>query len=285
MIVGIIIPTIEPQFQNLYTNTLLTGVQERLAEIGYSMLFFPSTASSSMEIVREQLNRSAGCDGYLLFSTGFCPLRDIHRNIAELEETGKPYVTLNVPEVDFNVNQVLIEDLGTARGVRYLMERGHRNVVLLLGRRNGEHARLILDDYRSVLADFDLPYDNDYILYGSYDADAGYAAVLRFLSSKRPLTAVCCMSDTMAVGAAHALRDSGLRVPRDVSLIGRNDIAAAKHLDPPLTTIDLKIQSAGRIAAELLLSNLAKDLPPRKISIPGVVIDRGSVNEVRSDAR
>lgn len=281
MIVGIIIPTLEPQFRNLYTNTLLSGVQESLARAGYSMLFFPSSASSSMEIVREQLERSAGCDGYLLFSTGFCPMDDIQRNIDELTETGKPFVTLNVPEVEDDVNQVLIEDLGTARGVSYLMEAGHRDILLVLGRRNGEHARLILDDYRLVLQRFGRPYDGDLVIYGNYDADITHNAVTRFLALNRTVTAVCCMSDTMALGASSALRTAGYAVPRDVSIIGRNNFPFARYHDPALTTVDLHIQDAGRHGAELLLSQLRDPRPPVKMRIPGTLVERESVNGVK----
>ena len=231
-----------------------------------------------MEIVQEQLERSVGCDGYVLFSTGFCPMDDIHRNISELERTGKHFVTLNVPEVDEEVDQILIEDLGTARGVSYLMEAGHRQVLLVLGRRNGEHARLILDDYRAVLKRFHVSYDNVLIVYGNYDADLTYNSVMRFLTQKRPITAACCMSDTMAVGAAGAFRTAGHSVPREISLIGRNNSSFARHHDPPLTTIDLHIQEAGQKAADLLLDNVREKRSPVKIRIPGTVVERESVN-------
>lgn len=280
LIVGVIIPTLEPQFQNQYTATLLSGAQERLARSGYSILFFPSSGSSSTEIVKEQLEKSAGCDGYLLFSTGFCPMGDISGNIAELNRTGKPFVTLNVPEVDEDINQILIEDLGTARGVSYLMEHGHRDILLVLGRRNGEHARLILEDYRALLGKFDVPYDNDLVLYGNYDADAARNVVLRFLSLKRRITAVCCLSDAMALGASSAIRDSGFAIPADISVIGRNNSFFARHISPPLTTIDLQIQGAGATAADLLLENIDETQRIRKIRIAGSIVEGETVNEL-----
>ncbi len=91
---------------------LLSGVQQRLAGEGYSLLFFPSSASSSKENVREQLRHSAGCDGYILFSTGFCPMDHILLNIRELQDTGKPFATLNVPKVPELINQICYQVMG-----------------------------------------------------------------------------------------------------------------------------------------------------------------------------
>ena len=92
------------------------------------------------------------------------------------------------------------------------------------------------------------------------------------------------MSDTMAAGAAHALRASGLRIPGDVSLIGRNDSPLSRHMDPPLTTIDIQIGEAGRVAADMLLERMRSDQTNAQVSIPGIIVDRESVNEVKAHA-
>lgn len=89
-LIGIIIPTILPLFENDYTNALLSGIQTRLSAFGYGLLFFPSSAQSSIEIVKEQLEKSAGCDGYILFSTGFCTMRQIRKNISEVKKPDGP---------------------------------------------------------------------------------------------------------------------------------------------------------------------------------------------------
>ena len=280
MVIGILVPTNIPLFQNDYTNMLLSGVQRNLAGNGYSLLFFPSSASSSEDIIKEQLRQSAGCDGYVLFSTGFCSMNHIHTNIRELNDTGKPFVTLNVPEVSENINQVLMTDLESVRGLEYLMDAGHRRILLILGRRNGEHMRLIIEKYRLALVKRQIPIDYDLVIYGNYSEEDTYRKVSQFLASRRDITAICCMSDLMAAAALSAVKSTGLVVPGDISIIGRNNSIHSRLADPPITTLDLDITGAGEAAAELLLETIRDNKIRRKIRLNSNVIVRSTVNEL-----
>lgn len=279
MVIGIIVPTNIPLFQNSYTNTLLSGVQNRLAADGYSLLFFPSSATTSPEIVREQLRHSAGCDGYVLFSTGFCSMDHINTNIRELRDTGKPFVTVNVPEVDEPINQVLMTDLESILGLEFLFESGHRTVLLVLGRRDGEHMRLILEEYRAALKKRNIPLDHNLVIYGNYSREDTYIKVTRILESRSDITGICCMSDLMAASALSAVRSKGLTVPGDISIVGRNNSVHSLLSDPPLTTLDLKVAEAGLGAADLLLETIAAPDTVRTLRIPGEMVVRSSVNE------
>jgi LacI family transcriptional regulator len=283
MVIGILVPTNIPLFQNDYTNLLLSGVQKNLAGDGYSLLFFPSSASSSEDIIKEQLQQSAGCDGYVLFSTGFCSMEHIHTNIRELTVTGKPFVTLNVPEVDEKINQVLMTDLASVRGLEYLMDAGHRRILLILGRRNGEHMRLVNEKYRIALEKRQIPIDHDLVIYGNYSEEDTYRKVTQFLASRRDITAICCMSDLMAASALSAVKSTGLVVPKDISIIGRNNSIHSRLADPPLTTLDLDIARAGEAAAELLLESIRNSKTRRRIRLDGRIIVRSSVNERTAD--
>jgi DNA-binding LacI/PurR family transcriptional regulator len=256
-VIGVLIPSNIPLFQNGYTNTLLSGIQSNLALKEYSLLFFPSSASSSKENVQEQLQHSAGCDGYILFSTGFCTMEHILWNIRELENTGKPFVTLNIPEVPNEINQIIIKDLVTLRGLEYLLEAGHKKILLILGRSNGEHMQLILKEYRNILKQWSLPFDNGRIIYGNYSHRDTFLKVSSFLAVNRDITAICAMSDLMASSSLAAVKATGLTVPGDISIIGRNNSLYSELADPPLSTLALKIEDAGRSAADLLLQQIS----------------------------
>lgn len=282
-VIGIIIPTNIPLFQNGYTNMLLSGVQRRLAGEGYSLLFFPSSASSSKENVREQLRHSAGCDGYILFSTGFCPMDHIRLNIRELQDTGKPFATLNVPKVPELINQVIIDDLESVLGLEFLLKAGHRSILMVLGREHGEHMQLVLTRYREMISEWGIPLDNNLIVYGNYSHEDSYLKVSQFLAFRRDITAICCMSDLMASSALAAVKATGLNVPGDISIIGRNNSLFSKLADPPITSLDLKISEAGLNAAELLLDSIENPGNCRNILLDGEIIIRSSVNEIRQD--
>lgn len=276
-IIGIIIPTMLPLFQNDYTNTLLSGIQTRLSAFGYSMLFFPSSAKSSIEIVKEQLEKSAGCDGYILFSTGFCTMDQIRKNISEIKKTGRPFVTLNIPSVPEKIHQVLIEGLETASGIPYLISKGHQNIVLLLGRRAGVHARFLKNDFKARIATAGIECNQTSIIYGEYDALQAYSAVKEILETRPETTAICSMSDIMAAAAIKAVQESGRIVPDDISVIGRNNSLHAMLATPSITTIDLNMHQAGLSAANLLLDAVDGNTAPQKIIISGTLIERDSV--------
>ncbi len=282
-VIGIIIPTNIPLFQNGYTNTLLSGVQKRLAAEGYSLLFFPSSASTSKENVREQLRNSAGCDGYILFSTGFCPMDHILLNIRELQDTGKPFATLNIPKVPELINQVIIDDLESIRGLEFLLDAGHKKILMVLGRQRGEHMQLVLSKYRRSLKDHGITLDNNLIMFGNYSHEDTFLKISGFMASRRDITAICCMSDLMASSALTAVKSTGMTVPGDISIIGRNNSLYSVLADPPLTTIDLNIIKAGFQAAELLLNSIKTPDEKKNITLSGKIIIRSSVNEIRHE--
>ncbi len=279
-LIGILIPTILPLFENDYTNALLAGIQTRLSYFGYGILFFPSSAQSSIEIVKEQLEKSAGCDGYLLFSTGFCTMNQIRKNIEEVKKTKRPFVTLNIPRVDEDVNQVLLEDLDVVSGVRYLLKNGHRNILLLLGRSKGEHSRYLKNDFKQLMEQYPAGYDEHKVLYGEYSAEKSYSVIRTALEKYPETTGICCMSDIMAASTMQAVRDSGKSVPSDISVIGRNNSIHSKLTYPLLSTIDLHMREAGLSAANLLLDTLAGNTVTQKILMSGSLVERDSVRMI-----
>jgi LacI family transcriptional regulator len=279
-LIGVIIPTILPLFQNDYTNALLSGLQTRLSSFGYGLLFFPSSAQSSIAIVKEQLEKSAGCDGYVLFSTGFCTHEQIHRNIEEVGKTGKPFVTLNIPKVDEDVSQVLIDDLAQPSGARYLIDCGHTELLLVLGRQGGEHTRALQRNYKRLLQEYGIPYSPERVLYGEYSEETSYTLITNALEAMPRITGICCMSDIMAASAIRAAAATGRAVPRDISIIGRNDSIHARLSLPALTTIDLHMQQAGSGAANVLLDALDGSTASQKILLSGSLVERDSVRSL-----
>lgn len=280
-LIGIIIPSLMPLFGNEYTNTLLTGVQSQLSERGYGMLFFPSNAHTSVEIVEEQIQRSSGCDGYVLFSTGFCTQAQVEKNILELQKTDKPFVTLNIPEMDSAIRQVLIRDLEVCSGTRYLLERGHKRIGLVLGRTGGVHAKKLFADHRDILEESGIPFDPQTVVYGEYSAEQSYTIIKKLLQQHPELTALNCMSDIMAAAALLVAQDLDLSVPEELSIIGRNNSLHARLASPSITTVDLHIEEAGKSAAHLLLEAIGGSTGGQKIIISGTFIERETVRTLQ----
>jgi LacI family repressor for deo operon, udp, cdd, tsx, nupC, and nupG len=115
---------------------------------------------------------------------------------------------------------------------------------------------------------------------GDFSIDSGLAQTLTLLQADPKLTAIFCFSDEMAMGALEALRQSGLRCPADLSLIGFDDIRYAQHLDPPLTTINQPMDRIGEEVVRLLLEILDGGASERRdVTLPHHLIVRSSTAE------
>ena len=105
-----------------------------------------------------------------------------------------------------------------------------------------------------------------------YSMAEGYAAAGRILDRTKGLTALFALSDVMAIGAIRCLRDRGLRVPEDISVVGFDGVALGEYCVPRLTTVRQDTRSMVHRAAEILLSRLTEELPPVHETVPFTLI-------------
>ncbi len=158
----------------------------------------------------------------------------------------------------------------------YLYELGHRQIAFLGGKEYLTEHILYFDQRRSVFTTFCDAHGlstHDMILEERYDQESGYKMMQKLLGrslKKRP-TAVFAASDSIAFGAMRAIGEYGLQIPKDLSIVGFNDIDAARFTAPPLTTIKAPSKQLGEYAArflEYLLDSLASSLLPVRIALP-----------------
>lgn len=165
---------------------------------------------------------------------------------------------------------------GAYEGVEYLLRLGHRRIGYINGSYGGQ-GRLRLAGYRDALADHDLPYDEELVLPGDWTWDTGYALAPRFLDMERPPTAIFCANDLMALAAMRALRENGLQVPQDISILGFDDIPSAALSDPPLTTVRQMAPDMARMAIDLLSRAMdGEEISVENHLMPTVLIERAS---------
>jgi LacI family transcriptional regulator len=147
---------------------------------------------------------------------------------------------------------------GARIAVEHLLELGHRRIACIT---NAPLAYTAAADrlagYRDALEAAGIARDEGLIEEGAFDAASGHGAMARLLARAGVVTACFVASDVVAFGALRALREAGLRVPADVSVVGFDDIPLAPHFDPPLTTIRLPANALGAAAGRVLVDRLA----------------------------
>lgn len=143
-----------------------------------------------------------------------------------------------------------------AEATRYLVGRGHRRIAFVSGQSQSLLTRDREEGYRAEMAAAGLPVADGWVVEGQLTLDGSAEATRRLLALPRRPTAIFCANDEMAMGCMHAIRDAGLAIPADVSVIGFDDTRYAAVLDPPLTTIHQPATEIGERAMQRLLREI-----------------------------
>ena len=145
------------------------------------------------------------------------------------------------------------EIAGGQRSTRHLIEHGHRRIATITGEIWMEAAQDRLKGYRRALATADIPFDPELVVEGDWSASAGYDGTRKLLALPSSPTAIFCQNDRTAIGCYEALKEAGLDVPRDMSVIGFDDEEISRHLHPRLTTSILPHRAMGQWIVEQLV--------------------------------
>ena len=121
-----------------------------------------------------------------------------------------------------------------------------------------------------------IPYDASLVIERQPSMLDGKEAMSRLLRLSNPPTAVFAASDFLAIGALAAVRESGLRVPQDISVFGFDDIEFTNYCSPPLNTVRVPSQEIGRMAVSLLMDLIAEGPPPRRLCLDTQLVLRKS---------
>lgn len=227
---------------------VLRGVSEAVAPSGYRVLVEPledpNQPDTYISLVREQR-----VDGLLLSG----PRSDDVR-LEELRAASFPVVLMGqLPGSGFPFADV--DNVSGARqAVEHLYRLGRRRIAMITNAppeftSSADRIR----GYCQALEAHGLPIEQDLIAAGQFTEESGYLAMRRLLDSAPPFDAVFVASDVVAFGALAAIREHGLQIPRDIAVIGFDDVRTARYTSPPLSTVHLPARELGARAAAMLL--------------------------------
>jgi DNA-binding LacI/PurR family transcriptional regulator len=254
----------------------LVGLERAARAAGYSLsvtVLDEATADAMRDAVDRFVAQSV--DAVLALATYDDAVEALH-----LVHTPLPLVTVQsggaLEEPAVGVDQVA----GARLATRHLLDLGHRAVHHVTGPADSQEARDRIEGWRAELAAAGAPVP--VCLHGDWTPSSGYEAGRRLATRLRAgeeITAVFVANDQMALGLLAALHEEGLEVPRDVSVVGFDDLPEAPYLTPPLTTVRQDFAELGHRAVELVLARLAgRELHPQPV--PPVLLTRASSGPV-----
>jgi LacI family transcriptional regulator len=188
-----------------------------------------------------------------------------------------PAVSIHrIPGVD--VSLVGSDHVETALlATRHLLGLGHRRIATVTGSNDRQVTAMRLRGYKRALGEARVPYDDDLVESGDWEAEEAHDATLRLLGRAPDITAFYAQNDRMAFGVLSALHGQGLRVPEDCAVVGCDDMPLAAHAIPPLTTVHVPFYETGETAVRLLLDIIAgRTSGPKRVLLPVHLVRRGT---------
>jgi LacI family transcriptional regulator len=266
---------------NPFFTQIARGVEDQASRSGYTVIYCNTDESEAKEEKYISILMQKQVDGVLLV-----PARSNSKSVNFLFSNGIPVVLIDRSIPDTQTDLVRSDsEQGAYNLTRHLIELGHKKIVTISGPREVSTASDRVSGYRRAMAEAGLE-DLESIYYDTYTQTSGYELTHQALTLNPRPTAIFGTNNFISIGVLKALRNAGLRVPEDVSVVGFDDLPASMVVDPILTVAAQPAYEMGSQAAELLLKRISAELPEinQEVILPTEIIIRRSSGPPRLEA-
>jgi LacI family transcriptional regulator len=245
---GLIIPDIE----NIFFSKLTKSIEGYCRQSGYTLIIVNSNDEYEQDLYLIDLLRARGIDGlFITFSTS--AYQHEVELLAKLSELTIPYVLIDRFFNDFNCNKVYFDNTkGAYLATKYLIEQGHKRISCIVHSINSHNLSSRFDGYKEAMNEYELEIKEDYIIRGDYHINSGYGA--GDVIMRNNTTAVFVANDMMTLGLLKRLKEEGIKVPEDLSIVSYDNTLNDFIIDLQLTSIEQNVSHLGKKACEVMLS-------------------------------
>ncbi|WP_426237314.1 LacI family DNA-binding transcriptional regulator [Pseudomonas sp. TWP3-2] len=253
-----------PAIANIFFARVISGAQQAAQAAGYRLLLCDTQGDESIEREFAELVYAHQADGVIQLRAS-----DPFHDLAPGVDT-PPLVNACEVLKDTRHPTISLDNRAAARAMtEHLIALGHRRIGLIKGPQSSPLTQDRVTGYEDALRGAGIPCDPTLIAHGDFSLKAGDEGAAAMLALNPRPTALFCENDEMAIGALRRIRQLGLRVPEDVSLVGFDDIPFAAYCDPPLTTIAQPAEMFGEMAVHMLITLIeGKPLDERQRVLP-----------------
>jgi LacI family transcriptional regulator len=270
-----------PDLSEGYFTRVMSGVVEELTGAHY--FFFTACHDWNRELIDKypQMLVQRAVDGLLLLNT---PADDV--------EVSVPVVAISAHSSAENVTNIVLDHhLAVEQALTHLYSLGHRRIAFMRGPRAIPDSEFRWESIQQVAQEMTLKIETNLVIridsagwsmkdgYHPMAPEIGFRPMQALLEKTRDFTAIFCFNDIAAIGAIRALKDVGLTVPGDVSVVGFDDIQSAAYSTPSLTTVRQPLLEMGKRGAQILLERISdreKIFPAEVVMAPELVIRESS---------
>ncbi|MEC5319573.1 DNA-binding transcriptional regulator CytR [Brenneria populi subsp. brevivirga] len=243
---------IVPDICDPFFSDIFRGIEETAAEHGYLVLIGDCAHQRQREKTFVDLIITKQIDGMLLLGSNlpFDASKEEQRSLP-------PIIMVNEFAPELELPAVHIDNLTASfEAVHYLQQLGHQRIACIAGPEHMHLSQYRLQGYIQALRRSGAAVDNQYIIRGDFSYETGVNGLIALMKHPLPPSAIFCHSDIMAIGVLSQAKKMGLDIPRDISIVGFDDIVQARYCSPSLTTVAQPRYQLGREAMLLLLERL-----------------------------
>lgn len=276
-----------PNLQNPFFSDIARQILIRVKEFGYNLIISDSDNSCENDIEDLLTFMSAGVSGIIAFfstdSQQDIRLRQVLKQITETHHI--PVILMDRNKPEYNCDAVCINQFAAGYiATQYLISMGHTQIGCISGPISSEAGSHRLEGYRSALEEAGITYQPELVVHDSFTYDSGYQHLPCLL--EKGVSAIFAQSDFIALGIYHRARELHISIPKQLSLIGLDNILYTELIDPPLTSVAQDVTLISQIAIDTLMRRIDGTAETnRKIHIlqPELVI-RKSVSKYKPKA-
>ena len=262
-----------PDSANPFFAEISRSIEDKAFNKGYSVFLCNTELDTERELFYVDVLSKKQVDGIIFVAAG-----DQTDSLDFLVREGMPVVMIdrNVPNVQ--VDAVLPDHrLGGFLATQHLLKLGHTRIACIAGPSSITPSAERITGYRNALEQANIPYDEKLVIRGDYHAQSGMDITSSILMMDPRPTAIFALNDLMALGALRAAAEAGCSVPKDLAVVGYDNLELSQYTNPPLTTIAQPKKEIGVQAVNLLVERIAqKNRPPSRVVLPPELIVRRS---------
>jgi LacI family transcriptional regulator len=267
-----------PDNSNPFFAELARVIEDAGFEKEYNVILCNSDLSEMKQVDYVDVLLAKRVDGVILTSTGLISPSAGADVVDRIRHAHVPCVVIDRDLGDYPVDQILVDNHeGGYLAGKHLLDLGHRCIACVVGPSDLTPSAGRIAGFRQALEESGIPVPYDLVVQGNGRHDGGVACAEELLRRSRSFTAIFAFNDVMAIGAIGMLQRAGLHVPRDVSVVGFDDISFASAMYPSVSTIAQPIAEMGRLGVEMLVNRMHQpDTPHERHVIPTQLVARES---------
>ncbi len=277
-VLALLVSGLQQKEESGFVFGMISGLYQVTLKNDYEFILLTTNGAKQRQMNYLQLCRLKGIEGVMISG-----IRMDDPYYTELAKSEIPCVVVDADLHGKNVCSLSINnEKASYEAVEYLINHGHKEIAMINGSASAAVCKERLGGYEKAMLEHKLHINQDCIRYCDFEEEVAYDETLDILEKHPEITAFFCASDVMAIGVINAIHYIGKKVPDDFSIVGFDDIPAAKYVNGGLTTICQEPYVMGEKGGEALVTMIEEQKEAAHIDIPYTLVERQTVKSINN---